>query len=110
MPTAPVINHNPHAPPTTIRTATGTQHTSTASAQLALPTLPNNTARQGHIIPGFTNSLLSLGQLCDAGCTPHFDKQHMRIRNAAGTPIRTGTRDATGARLWRVDITLPSSQ
>ena len=109
MSTAPVIHHNPQAPLTTIRTATGAQHTSTASAQLALPTLPNNTARHGHIIPGFTNNLLSLGQLCDEGCTAHFDKQGLRIINAAGTTILTGTREIDGARLWRVDITPPSA-
>ena len=105
MPTAPVLHHNTGAPPTTIHTATCAQHTSTPLALLALPTLPVTKACHGHIIPGFTNNLLGLGQLYDADCTAHLDKHGLVICNASGSTILKGTHETTGAHLWRVDIT-----
>jgi hypothetical protein len=44
------------ATPTTIQTATGETKTLTALAQLAIPNLPTEHARTGHVIPGFTNN------------------------------------------------------
>ncbi len=104
MTTAPLTDINPDAPRTTIRTATGEQCTSTARAQLAIPAIPSEAARTGHIIPGLTNNLLSLGKLCDAGCTAQLDKHMLHVHNKHGNLILTGHRKPTGARLWRVDI------
>ena len=104
MPSAPVTHRDTTAPPTTIRTAAGESHTSSASARLALPALPTTQASVGHIIPTFTNNLLSLGQLCDSGCTAHFDAHHLVIKDPAGTPIIRGAREKGGACLWRVNI------
>ena len=101
---APLTNINPAAPRTTIRTATGEQCTSTATAQVAIPAIPTEAARTGHIIPGLTNNLLSLGKLCDAGCTAHLNKHMLRVHDKHGSLILTGHRELTGARLWRVDI------
>ena len=66
-------------------------------------------ARQGHIIPGFTNNLLSLGKLCDADCTAHLDKHSLLVNDKFGKPILQGKREAAGARLWRVDIAPPTT-
>ena len=73
------------------------------AAILAIPTIPAN-ARMGHIIPGFTNNLLSLGKLWDADCTAYIDKDKLEVRDKHGNKIVQGDRKHTGARLWRVDI------
>jgi hypothetical protein len=52
----------------------------------------------------FTNNLVSLGKLCDAGCTIFLNKTHLLVRNGNGELILTGNRETTGARLWRVNI------
>ena len=65
-------------------------------------------ARQGHIIPGFTNNLLSLGKLCDADCTAHLDKHSLLVNDKFGKPVLQGKRKAAGSRLWRVDIAPPT--
>ena len=98
MALAPVSAANPNAPITTVRTATGQSLSSTATACLDLPALPSRAARIGHIIPTFTNNLLSLGQLCDANCTALFTKQALTVHDRHGTPILHGQRESTGAR------------
>ena len=97
--TAPLTDINPAAPHTTIRTATGEQHTSIAMAQLAIPAIPTKSARTSHIIPGLTNNLLSLGKLCDANCTAQLDKHTLRVHNKQGKLILMGHCELTGVRL-----------
>jgi hypothetical protein len=71
---------------------------------LAIPTIPSIQARTGHIIPGFTNNLLSLGKLCDDNCSAYLDKQILEVRDKQGNKILHGDREQSGARLWRVNI------
>ena len=104
MPTAPVTAIDTTAPSTTVSTATGQHTASSATALLPLPDLPS-TARHGHIMPGFTNNLVSIGKLCDADCSAYFNKTTVTIYNAEHTPILTGYRETTGARLWRFNLT-----
>ena len=101
---APILHINPSAPRTTIRTATGELQLSTATAQLGIPAIPTQNARTGHIMPGFTHNLLSLGKLCDADCTAYLNKHHLLVRDKDGNAILHGVREPSGAQLWRVDI------
>ena len=76
---------------------------STHSGNLRLPpsthVLPPS-ARTAHIFPHLKASpLLSLGQLCDHGCTAHFDRTTAVIRYN-NNAILTGTRKPPG--LWTV--------
>ena len=109
MPTAPLTNINKSAPSTTVRTATGQHTTSSATAHLTLPDLPA-TARQGHIMPGFTNNLVSIGRLCDADCSAYVNKTSVTIYDKANTPILHGYRETTGAKLWRFNLATPPPQ
>ena len=84
--------------------ATGQSCTSTTTAQLNISNIPT-AARTGYIMPGFTNNLLSLGKLCDAGCTAALDKHHLLVHDRTGALILKGSRKTMGARLWRIDIT-----
>jgi hypothetical protein len=104
MESAPLVQIDGNAPITKIRTATGELKASLASALLAIRGLPTQQARTVHIIPGFTNNLLSLGKLCDADCTAYIDKNHLNVYNSHGQKILHGDREQTGARLWRVNI------
>ena len=61
-------------------------------------------ASTGHIIPGFTNNLLSLGKLCDEDCSAHLDKHKLEVLDKHGNKILHGDREQSGARLWRVNI------
>ncbi len=105
---APLLHVDTTAPTTTIRTATGEFKTSTGTAVLAIPSLPSIRARSGHIIPGFTNNLLSLRKLCDDDCTAYLDKNILEVKNKQGTTILKGKREPSGAHLWRVNITQPT--
>ncbi len=56
------------------------------TATLNLLTIPPVT-RQGHIVPGLTHNLISIGTLCDAGCTALFMANTLTVTNPAGTII-----------------------
>ena len=75
---------------------------STHEAELDLPTLPL-AARHVHIVPALqAGSLLSMGQLCDAGCVVTFDATTVRVHRNSEL-LLTGIRTpATG--LWHLTI------
>ena len=103
--TAAHVQHiNTTPPPVTICTATGKIKTFTATAQFDLPGSLPPEACTGHIIPGFTNNLVSLGKLCDNGCTAIIDKHTVTVKDHAGQPILHGRREPARARLWQVNI------
>ena len=78
---------------------------STHTAELDLPQLPL-AARQGHIVPDLScRPLLSMGQLCDAGCNVSFDT-HSVIVTFRGQTVLTGIRKSD-TRLW--EIALPTA-
>ncbi len=106
MDSALLLDLNWAAPHTTIRTPTGKAKTSVATTQLALPTLPTIVTCTGHIIPGFTNNLISLGKLCDVDCMAFMDHQHLKVYDSMDNHILTGTHEPTGPRLWRVSIVI----
>ena len=74
----------------------------THEAILTLPNLPISARKVhlfGHLASG---SLISLGQLCDAGCTAYFDKNKVYIF-FNGKIIMQGSRNESTNRLWQVD-------
>jgi len=79
---------------------------STHEAELNLPTLPLS-ARRVHIVPALTTaSLLSMGQLCDAGCRVTFDAKSVNVHlddNLLLSGVRTPT---TG--LWHLSLLPPA--
>ena len=69
---------------------------------MKLPNIPHN-ARLVHFFPDLrSHSLISISQLCDAGCQAQFDKNLVRIvfKNEV---ILTGNRDPTTT-LWMIPI------
>ena len=60
-------------------------------------------ARTIRLFPHMRDFLLSLGLLCNNGCTAHFIKDKCRIYNSAGRLLLTGTRNRATNFLWHLD-------
>jgi hypothetical protein len=73
----------------------------THTSQINIPNLPSK-ACEAHLFPNLAHALLSIGLLCDHGCTATFNKKHVKIsyRNAI---ILTGYRDPD-TNLWKVPL------
>ena len=66
---------------------------STHKANINIPTLPP-TATETHLFPSLaSDNLLSIGQLCDNGCTAQFTKDTATI-SFRDQPILRGTRNS----------------
>jgi len=81
--------------------------TSTHTAHLHLQNLPPE-ATQTHLFPSLGDThLLSIGKLCDAGCTAIFTDTDATIKRN-GDIILEGSRSETSPRLWQIN--LPESE
>ena len=74
----------------------------THTCQIDIPVLPPQ-ARQAHIFPQLAHALLSIGQLCDHGCTAIFDHNNVKILHN-NIVILHGFRDS-GTNLWKIPLT-----
>jgi hypothetical protein len=80
------------ATPLAVRLTYGDTIMSTHTATLNMPSLPH-TARQAHILPGLAQySLLSVGEMCDSGCSVTFTATETTVTTGEST-ILTGLRD-----------------
>jgi hypothetical protein len=80
----------------------GTTIQSSHTCNLLLTDLPPQ-ARQAHILPGLVhNSLISVGQLCDNGCSVTFTQDQVTVSKNEKC-VMYGARDPK-SRLWRVDL------
>jgi hypothetical protein len=76
--------------------------TPTHTTTLNMPSLPQ-AARQENILPVLSqHSLLSVGQMCDSGCSVMFTASNVTVTNGDST-ILTGQRDKESS-LWRVPL------
>ena len=87
-----------------VGTSTGQTQKSTGRGNLDFPHLPLGFTIKGHIIPGFHHNLTWVGPLCDANCTVTFTREAIIVRDKQGTPVLKGWCEATGSRLWRIDL------
>ena len=55
-------------------------------------------------MPGFRHTLIGVVPLCDADCTVTFTCEAVIVRYQQGTPVLTGWREASGPRLWIIDL------
>ncbi|GAX09321.1 hypothetical protein FisN_6Lu323 [Fistulifera solaris] len=102
----PVESCVPTTNPITIANPNGTLMYSTHDAILALPALPLS-ARRAHIVPNLhTKPLLSIGQLCDAGCRVEFTAHNIHV-HYNGAVILSGLRSPV-TKLWTLPLPSPS--
>ncbi len=99
----PVNHRNTSAPSICSGTVDGTIACYSASAQLKLTNLLPS-ACQGHIMPSFTRTLVSIAPLCDANLTVIFTKHDVKAINQAGATILEGWHDPSGANDWHFPI------
>ena len=77
--------------------------TNTHEGYLPIPSLPK-TARKAYIFPALADtSLISIGQLCDAGCEAHFTKTDVSIEHQ-GKLILHGVRNQRTQGLWHLQL------
>ena len=69
---APIVNIDLLSPTVKVGTATGKTQHSTGTGDLNLPQLPSGLPITGHIMPGFRDTLIEVGPLCDTYCTVTF--------------------------------------
>ena len=75
---------------------------SDAQATMNLPTIPMN-AKIVHLFPDLqSHSLLSIGQLCDAGCEAAFTQQQVFVKYQNATILEGYRNPAT--RLWEIPV------
>jgi hypothetical protein len=104
-----VINKRVTTRPIGIANPNGSIMYSTHEADLDLPSLPL-AARRVHIVPALqSSSLLSMGQLCDAGCRVTFDAAQSVNVHLQDQLLLTGARDhAIGP--WHLGLHVDTSK
>ena len=76
---------------------------STHTGELPIPHLPPE-ARKTHLFPSLGDtSLISIGQLCDAGCRAVFTATEALVLHKEDIVLR-GKRDATTNGLWTLTV------
>ena len=99
-----MVNIDRSAPKVTVGTATGKTQSSAGTGELNIPKLPYDFPVTGHIMPGFKNTLMGVGPLCDADCTVTFTREAVIVRDKQRSPVLTGWREQSGPRLWRIAL------
>jgi len=100
--TTPVCNKHLTTKPIAIHTPSGVILHSTHEADLDLPSLPA-AACHGHVVPQLaTQPLLSIGQLCDAGCHVTFTATTVTISHDNAVILQGHHTPAS--KLWELDI------
>jgi hypothetical protein len=97
---APAENITPLAHPLPISTPDGATMYATHFGTLTHPPELPAEARLAYLVPNLqSHPLLSMGVLCDAGCTVHFTKDTVIIQDAKERILLRGHRDPTN-NLW----------
>ena len=55
-------------------------------------------------MPTFTNTLVGIGPICNAGCTVTFTSKDVTVYSARGLPILTGWRETHMPKMWRLAL------
>ena len=89
-------------PSKTVIIPDGKNLATTDTVLLNLPELPD-AARRAYRLPSIMNNLLSVAELCDAGCTVLFENDKVSVKSKENKIILTGWRDSRN-NLWRVPL------
>jgi hypothetical protein len=99
----PVQNRRISSSPIAIRNPNGSAVHSTHEGEIHIPGLPAS-ARTVHLAPDLkSHSLLSIGQLCDAGCVVSFASETVTVRHDEDNIILQGER-TPATNFWHVPI------
>jgi len=96
-------NVKPAVEPIAVQLPNGAHIWSTHTAILDIPALPI-AARVAHIFPQLTSaSLISIGLLCDHGCTAVYTNTQVQILDAQQNVVLTGSRSPI-TKLWMIPL------
>jgi hypothetical protein len=102
MMTSPCTNQQSNANGINVLLPNGGTMTSTHTAELPIAALPL-AARTAHLFPALSSgALLSIGQLCDHGCTAIFNQDTVHIQKD-NTTILQGQRNPTNG-MWCINL------
>ena len=101
---APKQRVDSNAPTVRVSTADGTPQVSSVSCDFALPHIPANFPKSGHVMPGFTENLVGIGVICDAGYTVTFSAAVVTIYNQHDTPVIHVWQDQSEPWFWRMSL------
>ena len=90
---APNAVHGPldtSAATSKVGTFNGQVAKSASKATLSIPQLTADFPTMGYTMPAFTNTLISVGPICDANCTVMFKKKDVTVLSPEGKPILQG--------------------
>ena len=105
---APVVEKNYTSPLVAAGTPNGSTLTSSCSTLIPNPNLPS-LVRQSTILLGLTyRSLLSIGQLCNAGYDTHFDKTKVVMPHSNALTIISSRENSSGMYLVSLRYTTPT--
>ena len=90
---APVTHVDTTMPAGDVGKATGQSQQSIANAQHQIPDLPDSFLRTGHVMPGFQQTLIGIGPICDTGFMVTFSEDEVVVHDAAKRVILSGLRD-----------------
>jgi hypothetical protein len=99
----PLTNRTKATDAITVTMPNGATITSTQTGSLPLPAPINMKA---HVLPELSHSLISIGKLCDAGCTATFNAKQVVIAHHK-QPVLVGHRQTNG--LWTLPIPRPTT-
>jgi hypothetical protein len=100
---APCLNKVKSRTPLTVRLHNGATMESYHTAELDIPEL-NAAASKAHVFPGTASqSLLSVGKLCDKGYIVTFKQDEVTICDSRDSQILSGPRDLNTG-LWRINL------
>jgi hypothetical protein len=99
-------NIRPDPNPIPVAMPDGNSIVSSHIAEFNHPNMPQG-ARTIRLFPHMRDFLLSLGRLCDNGCTANFTKDKCQIYDSAGRLLLTGTRNRATNFLWHLDPSKP---
>eukprot|EP00804_Cyclotella_cryptica_P027480 CCRYP_007451-RA/>CCRYP_007451-RA protein AED:0.41 eAED:0.39 QI:0/-1/0/1/-1/1/1/0/327 len=98
---APLQNINYNHVPINVTIPNGKTMSSSASATVPIPQLPNE-ALSGYIIPGLNKNLISVTKLCAAGCTVQFSDHECIVTFNSIEVLRGKKNNKNG--LWYVPL------
>ena len=90
---APVTHVDTTEPVVVVGTSTGQRQQSVATAQHQIPDLPDAFLRTGHVMPGFQQTIIGIGPICDARFSVTFLEDAVVVHDDAKCVFLSGCCD-----------------
>ena len=103
-PEAPKKQVNWYAPAIQAGTASDQEQTSSYSCKLNLSGLQKSLPNLGHVMPGFHDNQMGIGEFCDVYCKVLLTKTSVTIFEKKWEPVITYWKYNNGPKLWNISL------